>query len=637
MIFNPKTITDLYEKASVEYKNRAAFAARQKNSQWKPVTFGELYEEGLALATSLIGLNVDFQEPVGLLSDNRMEWIKADYACQLCGAVDVPRGSDITPDEIVYILNHCRAKAVFVENLALLEKIFTVKERLPLVKHWILMNEEEDSPEGIHHLKTLTEEGRKKRENGSREAEERIARITPEHLFTLIYTSGTTGGPKGVMLTHGNMISQIVRLENAVDISPLDRILSILPVWHIFERMFEMYTILNGCCTYYTNVRNIADDLKNVRPTFMGSAPRLWESIYAKIMANVEKSHPVRQGLFHIAYFLSRLFKQSVYFLTFRQFDDKGRHPLFSLIKAVFHLIRWVLVLPFYGLFNASVLERLRLAAGGDLKASVSGGGALPLHIDEFFNYIGIPVLEGYGMTETSPVIACRTSSNLVIGTVGPIFPDTDIRIVDVNTGRILYPDPASKHQGMGLKGEIHVKGPQVMKGYYRDEQATREVLKDGWMNSGDLGMITFNRCLKIMGRTKDTIVLTSGENVDPTRIEVKLLDSLLIDRVMAVGQDRKYIGALIIPSLEGFKKAGIDKTLEALCADPKVNRLIDHEIKTRISTAHGYKLYELVQGFRLIDKPFEVGDEITNLFKLKRHVISQKYSRLIDAIYQGE
>ncbi len=635
MSMNIKNVADLYAEAARVYGDRAAFATRQKGKHWKPITFQELYEAGLNLATALIKLGVKPRDHVGLLSDNREEWITSDCAVQLCGAADVPRGADVTPDEIKYILDHCGAEVTFVENLAVYEKLKKVQSSLKKLKHVILMSREEKAPKGVHSLEELLEEGRKLREKGNRKAEEHMAGIKPDDLFTLIYTSGTTGTPKGVMLTHANIISQLTRIP--IKISPLDRVLSILPVWHIFERVFEMYAIYNGCCTYYTNVRNLGDDLKAVRPTFMGSAPRLWENIHAKILANVEKAHPVRRALFHTAYFFSRMYQGSLYFITGRKIDLHGRNPIISAVLGLLHIVRWVVVLPFYGLFNASVLERLRLAAGGDLKASISGGGALPPHIDEFFNYIGIPVLEGYGMTETSPVIACRTFKDLVIGTVGKIIADTELRLVDPATGEIIYPNKKHKHGGRGIKGEIHVRGPQVMKGYYRNPEATKKVLNDGWMNTGDLGMVTFNDCLKIMGRTKDTIVLISGENVEPVPIEARLLESPLIDNVMVVGQDKKYLTALIVPSEEGFKEVGIKGSVEKLSKDEKVRAMIAEVLKQNISAETGFKAFERLQDFRLVPKPFEVGDELTNLFKLKRHVITEKYKKLIEEMYRSE
>ncbi|MDW8305870.1 MAG: long-chain fatty acid--CoA ligase [Leptospiraceae bacterium] len=630
-----KNIADLYSEAARVYGDRAAFATREKKGKhWRPITYKELYERGLELATALIDLGVKPRDHVGLLADNRMEWIIADYGVQLCGAADVPRGADVTPDEILYILDHCGAKVTFVENLLVYEKLKKVQKQLKQLKHIILMDPDEKAPAGVHTLQELLEKGRKLREKGNRKAEEHMAGIKDDDLFTLIYTSGTTGTPKGVMLTHANIISQLYRIP--IKITPLDRVLSILPIWHIFERVIEMYSIFNGCCTYYTNVRNLGDDLKAVRPTFMGSAPRLWESIHAKIMANVEKAHPVRRFLFHAAYFFSRMYKSSLFFLKGKRIDLEGRNPLVSFFLGIFHAIRWFLVIPLYGLFNASVLERLRQAAGGDLKASLSGGGALPPHIDEFFNYIGIPVLEGYGMTETSPVISCRTFDDLVIGTVGKVIKDTEIRLVDPNTGEIIFPNPKYKGQGRGRRGEIHVKGPQVMKGYYKNPEATKKVLHDGWLNTGDLGIMTFNNCLKIVGRTKDTVVLISGENVEPVPIEARLLESPLIDNVMVVGQDKKYLTALIVPSVEGFKEQGIHGDVASLSKNEKVKSMIADVISKTISADAGFKNFERIVDFRLVPKPFEVGDELTNLYKLKRHVITEKYKKLIEEMYRS-
>lgn len=634
MKLNATNIAELYQQAAAEYSDRAAFATKQKDRTWKPITYKELYETGLNLATGLIDAGVEQREHVGLLADNRVEWIIADCGCQLAGAADVPRGSDVTDEDIVYILNHSDAKVTFVENLKLLEKIQNVKSKLKKVKKIILMDQSEEAPNGVLHMNDLIEKGRQLRADGDRRAEERIAAIDSHDLFTLIYTSGTTGAPKGVMLMHKNILSQIHRMP--VPLSPLDRVLSILPIWHIFERVFEMFTIYSGACTYYTNVRYLGDDLKKVRPTFMGSAPRLWENIYSKILENVEKAHPVRRALFHIAYFLSKQYQGSLYFLSGHLLDMHGRNPVVSFFRGILNIIRWIIVLPFYGLFNASVLERLRLAAGGDLKASISGGGALPPHIDQFFNYIGIPVLEGYGMTETAPVIAARDFRNLVIGTVGPIFPDTELRIVDLNTGEILYTNTDKSGKGRGLKGEIHVRGEQVMKGYYKNEEATNKVLKDGWMNTGDLGMVTFNDCLKIMGRSKDTVVLSSGENVEPVPIENKLLESPFIDHLMITGQDEKFLTALVVPSVEGFSEIGIGGDVAQLANDPEVQKKIAKEIKHSISGEMGFKSFERVPDFRLISKPFEVGDELTNLFKLKRHVITEKYQDLIDDMYRS-
>ena len=532
----------MYKEAAEKYSDKPAFASRNENKVYEPVTFKELYEMGLNLATALIDLGVNAREHVGLLADNRLEWIICDYGILIAGAADVPRGTDVTDGDIQYILNHSDAKVVFVEHESMLKKIEANRDKLPNIKQIIMMDKDTKVSDDVLHLYDLLDKGKKLRESGDKKAEERIAQIKPDDLFTLIYTSGTTGAPKGVMLMHSNMISQVRTMP--VDVTDKDRILSILPVWHVFERVFEMIAIGKGTCTHYTNIRTISEDMKIVCPTFMASAPRLWESVYLKIQSAVEKGPGIKRGLFKAAYFCSKRVKGAVRFLTFKQLDIDGRNPILSMMIALWHIFMIFTFLVPNFLLDIIVLKKIRAATGGKMRGSVSGGGALPIHVDEFFNNIGVPVLEGYGMTETCPIIAVRTHNRLVIGSVGPIYPDTQLRLVDMGTGNIIYPPERGK------KGEIHITGPQVMKGYYKNPEATDKAVKDGWMNTGDLGIITYNNTVKIVGRSKETVVLLGGENVEPVPIENKMLESAFIDQVMVVGQDKKYLCALIVPSL---------------------------------------------------------------------------------------
>lgn len=618
-------LAELYAHAAELFGDLPAFATRREALSWDPVSFRELYERGLCLATALIDLGVEAREHVGLLGDNRFEWILADYGVQLCGAADVPRGRDVTDREIEYILEHAEARVSFVETRQLLKRIEPLRDKLPHLRTLILLEPVEKAPAGVLRLADLLARGAALRAEGDRRAEERIAGIRGEDLFTLIYTSGTTGVPKGVMLTHANMISQVQNIH--MDIRCTDRVLSILPVWHVYERVFEMISISRGCCTYYTTPRHLAEDLANVEPTFMGSAPRLWENLHQRILKRAREAHPVRRALFHTAYFLAHHYKESVFFLTRRHIFLKPVHPLAEAAGMVFHALRWFLLLPWYGFFNAAVLEKLRLVVGGQFRASVSGGGALPREVDQFFNYLGIPVLEGYGLTETSPVIAVRTHERLVIGTVGILLPDTSVRIANPETGKILYPDESDPHLGRGRQGEIEVKGAQVMRGYYKDKEATDRAFHDGWFRTGDLGMITFNDCLRIVGRCKDTIVLSSGENLEPGPIEARLGQSNLIEHIMVVGQDRRFVTALIVPTQQAA--AAFDESA--------LHDAMAKEIRERVSTDKGFKAYELIRDFRILSDNFSVGDELTNLQKLKRHVVAEKHRELIDSMYPHE
>lgn len=627
-------LADLYQKAATAYESLPAFATRITATEWKPVSFRDIYEEGRQLSAGLIEMGVQAREHVGLFSDNRYEWMLCDYGIQLSGAVNTPRGADVTDEELIYIINHAGIKVAFVENDGLQKKIQRLRDELPDLREVILMSDRSEPIEGFRALREIMAIGELELEKGDKRVDERIAGIKPDDLFTLIYTSGTTGKPKGVMLSHSNMMSQMEAIP--IELSCTDRVLSILPIWHIFERVFEVYTITCGACNYYTSVRTLGDDLKNVEPTFMGSAPRLWESLHQRILENIRAAHPVRRALFHIAYFLGHYYQESMFYLYDNDQQLTAPSRIKRLIFKAGHLLRLLIMLPWYGFFNAAVLESVRQSAGGSIKATVSGGGALPIEIDKFFNYIGIPVLEGYGLTETSPVIAVRTEKKLVNGTVGPLVPHTEVRIIDVESDEIYYPNARYPHGGRGMKGEIWVRGPQVMKGYYREPEITRSVLREGgWFRTGDLGMITFNDTLKILGRTKSTIVLSNGENLEPEPIEMQLRQSRYIEQCMVVGQDQKFVGALIVPKLDVFRSEGIEaETLEELAQNEQANRIIREEIRQTMTRTGGFKRFEQVRDFRLLPAPFRVGEEVTNLFKLRRHVVEKRFGHIIQEMF---
>lgn len=620
----PRNIADLFRLAAARYGDAPAFCSRNRDGSFTPTSYRGLYERGLNLATGLIDLGVEQREHVGLLADNRLEWILCDCAVQICGGADVPRGTDITPEEIRYILEHADVRVSFVENAATLGKLRA--SGVTGIRKVIVMDPSFESDGDALTLTEVESRGRELRANGDRRAEERMERIEPSDRFTLIYTSGTTGTPKGVQLTHANMVSQIENLP--LELRHGDRALSILPIWHSYERVFEMLAISRGLVTYYTSLRHIGEDLKTVKPTIMCSAPRLWESLYQKIFANVDKGSAVKQALFTLAYTSAVRVHRAKRFFMGQQLDTTGRTLPESLALLAGHCVNLLVFTVPFRLLDGVVLKKLRAVVGGEFRGTISGGGALQPHVDEFFNFIGIPVLEGYGLTETCPVLAVRTWKNLVIGTVGSLFPGTEVRIADLNTGEILYPNPSKKGQGRGLRGEIQVRGPQVMVGYYKDPEGTARVMKDGWFCTGDIGMVTFNDCLKILGRCKDTIVLLSGENVEPLPIENKLTHSELIDQCMVVGQDRKYLAALIVPNVDAFKVMGIAPDSE------EARKRLEAEVRRLVSDETGFKPFERLGAVRILPKPFEVGDELTATLKLRRHVITEKYSALIDEMY---
>ena len=628
------TLVALFGEAAERFGNLPAFSAKDSTGVYAPISYRQLYEDGLALATALIDLGLRQREHVGVLSDNRPEWILCDYGILLAGGADVPRGTDVTGAEIAHILTHSDARFVFVENTGILEKFERVRHSVRGIEKIILMDPKAPALAGVLRLREMIARGKTLRSAGDRRAEDRIAKVLPEDLFTIIYTSGTTGTPKGVQLTHSNMTSQTRNLPFTIGTS--DRALTILPVWHSYERVFEMIAISVGACTYYTNLRSIADDLKTVRPTVMASAPRLWENLYQKLISRIDEAPPLRRALFGAARFCTCHVKRAERFFLGQELDTRGRGQLERAVRGLAHLLRWIAFYLPYRVLDKIVLAKLREAVGcGDFRGTISGGGALQPHVDEFFNFIGIPVLEGYGLTESSPVLAVRTWKNLVIGTVGPVYPETEIRIVDLDSGRVLYPDRSRSDQGRGRQGEIHARGPQIMKGYYKDPEGTSRVFHDGWLRTGDIGMMTFNDCLKILGRCKDTIVLRNGENVEPLPIESKLVHSPLVDHCMLVGQDQKHLGALIVPALEGFRAAGVHAAnLLELAASTQARALMEAEIRRLINAEADFKSYERIVDFRFATKPFEVGQEMTATFKLKRHVIAEQYASLIGEMF---
>jgi long-chain acyl-CoA synthetase len=629
-------LASLFREAGDRWGDKPAFATRQSDGSFRSVTYRAWRDRALDLAEALIELGVGARDHVSILSDNRFEWILADAAILFCGAADVPRAADITNAEITYILGHADVSVVFVENAAVLEKVERFLPALPGIRHLIVMDPEWQSDgqdERILRISELEQRGAFLRLGGSRLAEERIDGVRSDDLFTIIYTSGTTGTPKGVQLTHAAMASQVRNLP--FHLTPADCSLSILPVWHSFERVFEVISIAAGLETCYTSLRHLGEDLKTVRPTIMASAPRLWEGLYQRVILGVQKAPPLRRGLFRAARSTADAVRRARSFFARQELDLSGRSTIETALLALRHALTWVILIIPYLLLDRIVLSKLRMAVGGRLRGTISGGGALPPHVDAFFNDIGIPVLEGYGLTESCPVLAVRTWERLVIGTVGPAFPETEIRIVDPASGQILYPDSARRNLGLGLRGEIHARGPQIMKGYYKDPEATARVLRDGWLATGDLGVMTFNDCLKIVGRCKETIVLLGGENVEPLPIESKLLESPLIDQCIVVGQDQKHLGVLVVPSVGGFAAVGVAAPdSAALAAIPQARELILLEIRRLICGETGFKAFERLAALELIGKPFEVGEELTMTFKLRRHVIMEKYADRIHGMF---
>lgn len=621
---NFHTLNDLFFYADREFGKTEVYFSKDKNKNFKGVVFREAFHQAENLGLALLEMGLKPGDRVGLMADNRLEWAIADMSVLLNGACDVPRGSDSTPSEIQYILQHSDSKFCFVETEKLMDSLRPIASETKVEKFIVMEQSFSKSDNLVIPMWDLIKKGESLRKRLP-ELQERARQTKPDDLFTIIYTSGTTGQPKGVMLTHQNMVYNITAVPPKVGLTRGDRTLSILPVWHIFERAIDYSVLAEGGSMAYTNIRDLRDDFTKVKPTFMASAPRLWENLYLGIKQKVEKAPEARRRLFELAYEICKKYKEGADYLAGNKLQITEESPFERIKNTTISLANALNFLVASRVLDQIVFSKIREVLGGELRGTISGGGALPAHVDEFFNVIGIPVYEGYGMTECAPIISVRSVGRIIQGSVGFWPEGTQVKVLD-DKGN---PVP------QGRMGVIHVKGPQVMKGYYKNEEATSKTVKDGWLNTGDLGFISDNGTLSVRGRVKDTIVLLGGENVEPVPIENLLLENPLIQQVIVVGQDQKSLTALVWPEKERAKEAGIQVAEGQDWNNHKeAKAFYQNIIKKQISSENGFKSFEKLTDFRFLPKAMEVGDELTNLFKMKRNVIHDKYKTLIKGMY---
>ncbi|MDL2230054.1 AMP-binding protein, partial [Treponema sp. OttesenSCG-928-L16] len=450
-----------------------------------------------------------------------------------------------------------------------------------------------------------------------------------DDLATIIFTSGTTGEPKGAMITHGNFLHQLPSFPYILEVKPGDIWLSVLPVWHCFERAVE-YAIpyLYSGIAYSKPVATILlADFQTVKPQWMVSVPRVWESIMDGAYRKVKQMGNLKKAVFD--FFVSACKAQS-YFRDLSFGLIPNFHGRVRILDALMGFIPWLLLCPLKGIGILLVFRKIRETLGGRFRAGISGGGALPSRVDYFFNAVGVRLQEGYGLTETSPIVSARQYRKSRPGTVGQLLLGTEAKITD-EKGNTLPP---------GQRGLIHIRGGQVMKGYYKKPEASAAVLsEDGWLNTGDIGMMTYDNELRITGRQKDTIVLRGGENVEPIPIEQKLTESEWIYQCMVTGQDQKYLAALIIPVQDAVMAFAEENGIpivdyELLLQQPEINEIIANDVAELINPHHGFKPYERVFKFKLLPKPFEVGTELSAKQEMKRHRIAEIYHKEIAKLF---
>jgi long-chain acyl-CoA synthetase len=594
------TVTEMFDRITTKYANdKRPMLMYKVDKVYRGITYSE-YRRTVELFTlGLASMGIHAGDNLAIISENRPEWAVADMAMLSLGAVNVPVYPTLTPKQIEYIFNDAGVKIAVVSNSFQLSKVLKI---MPEVKslQWVIMMTEKglnanDDVVGFSKVLSLGTEFEKGNPTYFREC---LARPKPSDLLTIIYTSGTTGNPKGVMLTHANLVSNMVAAAETIPFGPDDLFLSFLPLCHSFERMAGYYTAIScgAAVAYAESIETVRDNLLEVHPTIVTTVPRLFERIYGRIMKQVEGMPAVRQQIFHAAVKVGKKYVAA---------RKRGN------VSATLELQ--------HALASKLVFSKLQHATGGRIRFFVSGGAALPQDLGEFFEAIGITIIEGYGLTETSPVLTANRLDDYRFGTVGKPLPGVEIKIAS--------------------DGEILARGPNIMLGYYKNPKATQEAISsDGWFHTGDIGKFDPEGHLRITDRKKHLFVSSGGKNIAPQTIESHFMNSKYIDQFVLIGDGRMYCTALVVPEFETLRefanKEGISFSNDhELVTHESVRRLFQQEID---QLQRDLPNFERVRRFQLLPVPLTVEDgEITPTLKVRRKVVEQKYAHLIEKMYE--
>ncbi len=635
-----KTLPRIFRDVATRYPDISFQMSHGKGENtWDAVSYKEAFEIIKNIAGGLLSIGVKREEPVGLISDNRKEWQQMDLGLLSIGAVDVPRGCDATIGDLEYILSFAETKIVIVENKTQITKILGIKDKLPTLTTFISLEEQDEvvfntvkeAGLTLYTFNQIVAKGVDFNIGNQGKVEEEINKGSWDDLASIIFTSGTTGRPKGVMLTHGNFITQLDELQERIPLKPGDRGLMVLPIWHAFERAVEYVCITKVATICYSKPVGpiLLNDLQSANPQILPAVPRVFEAVYDGIYRKMRKTGGITLKLFNffvaIALFHSKI-DRVLFDKTSRYGIDKRwlQWPAF--------VLPWLVCYPIKLLGSVLVFRKIRKMLGNGFMAGVSGGGALPPAIDKFFWAIGVKLVEGYGLTETAPIISVRPIPKPVFGNVGAPLRGLSARVVDPETRKPL---------STGKKGVLEIKGGGVMKGYYKQPELTAKAInEDGWFDTGDLARLTKHNEIVLCGRIKDTIVQTGGENIEPVPIEMKIQESRYVQTAVVVGQDQRFLGALIVPvkaELETFAKdTGIEyKTYEDLTAKPEIKRLLEGEVAQRISSKNGFKSFEKINKIAVLSKEFEVGVELSAKQEISRYKINDLYAAEIKKIFK--
>ena len=589
------TLIAMIEDSIQKHANKPALAYKQKGDTYQDISYSDFGDSIQQFSNGLRSLGVEKGDRIAIISENRPEWAISDFSILKIGAINVPMFSTLTAAQVGYILNDSGAKIICVSTVKQLEKVVTIRDNVETLETIILYDSTEDElPDGVVSYVDVCE-------NGKDVETENDNNITEDDIATIIYTSGTTGNPKGVMLTHANFLFNFNACKSLVDVGETDVLLSFLPLSHVFERLGGHYVpLFSGAkIAYAESTFTVAQNMQEVSPTVMLSVPRLYETMHDRVLRAVEAGSSLKQKIFHWGVAVGSKVSTSI---------QQGRNP--SLMLSIKQ-----------GIADKLVFAKLKAATGGSLRFFISGGAALPQSIAEFFHAAGILILEGYGLTETSPVISLNYPEKWKFGTVGEPVPGIEVQIAE--------------------DGEILTRGPHVMKGYFNNDEATAEVIdSDGWFYTGDIGIIDEDGFIKITDRKKNIIVLSNGKNVAPQPIESQLIQSPFINQIMLVGNERKNVAALIVPNFDALNSWGKENEVDtsdmsAMLKTREVHQHIQKEIRERLTD---FADFEQVRRFALLEREFsQEEDEMTPTLKLKRNVIIEKFSDEIEGMYPEE
>ena len=592
----PRTISDLFLQAADHHDLPDALNF-SRDSQWCAISSQQMIERIENIAAGLHVLGLGKGDRAALLAANSPEWTLSDAGCQFAGVIDVPIYTTLAPSSIKYILNDSGAKIIFLENRAMYDRIAEILPDCESITKFVFFDDTAaDIPDALS-LSALEASGQSTRAVQPDLLGTLGRDIKPEDLATLIYTSGTTGEPKGVMLTHANIISNVIDAGEKYDFSVHDICLSVLPLTHVFERSAMYLYIFNGMSVFYAqSIDKVPDNLRDVRPTIFVGVPRIFEKVYAKAKLKAAQSGGLKEKIFDWAIEVAKQYAL--------QSEKRGRVPFLLSLK--------------HRLADRLVYSKLREFFGGRLRACITGGAALSDDIYLIFMGAGITIMQGYGLTETSPVITSNNPSNVKLGTVGKPIRNMQVRIA--------------------TDGEIEASGPGVMLGYYNKPEATRDVFtEDGWFKTGDIGEIDDEGFLRITDRKKELFKTSGGKYIAPSPIEQMIRSSRFVSQVVLVGNERKFAAALVVPNFEMLesyvKLKGLDaETPHDMCRHSRIVNLIERQVE---AATQSLARFEKVKKIALFEKELTVeGGELTPTLKIKRRIVDQKYKDVIDGIY---